>query len=1095
MDPRNAEQLRAIFDEAAERPEGERAEFVHSASGGDVELEREVSSLLAALTTQSGALETDSGTWLVDAVAGEGGQTSQLGQESDAILPTQLRGEIVGDFRLLREIGRGGIGSVYEAEQISVKRRVAVKLLQSWTASRESRRRFIEESATLAKLTHPGIAHVIAAGTRTLDLSGPDHALAEGIFSDLHSVPWIAMELVEGASTILDWSRGQPPQQVVRILASVCDALHHGHQQGIIHRDIKPANILVNERGEPKIIDFGIARAIGTNAATASSDTMTGTLLGSPRYMSPEQCEGCGNAVDTRSDVYSLGVVLYEALTAAMPYAVDDTAIAACMLAICQSQAADPRGAMPTLSKDIAAVLLKALRKSPAERYQSASDFAADLRRVLNQEPVMARATPWPHRVILLIRRRPVVSLLGLVAMLGVIAGVVGITIGLANERVARRAADREAWLANLTAADSYLRDGNGGMARRRLDAIPESRRGWEWHLLYAKSDTSSESWRITDVKGRTFISPSGKTVLFRDQDTLRADVYDVATRTRLCSFEGINSDGAPGWSPDERRIAFAKGIELVIADTQSGEVLRRIHMLAGSEHIGGFAIAPGWSPDGTLIATGTTMHYGVMAFKVDTGECVFKREGNGWTFSVAFSPNGRTLAWCGERGVEIVDTKSWTNIHTIPVPRAAQLEQGWLAFSPDGLTLALGYGRDGYLIDPIAGSIRTVLRGHAQRIHSVTLDNGGARLLTTSIDRTVRTWNVADGSPGPVLLGHESPTWAASSIKGAHPREKSVVSVDVENRVRWWFPDSGTPVYSTTMNECTNHITQLDFTPGQSVLAVVGLNAYAEISLKPTPRLSHERSIEMGTPRPVLASRMLIRQSSSSEIIAERLETGEHIWSASCEPFRGEFFVSPNAELVAVSQRANILLFDARSGQQRGICNTGHPAHGAVFTDDGTLLVTKSFEGEINVWDTKSGTLVEQFAPSSDRGSGLAWNADASWIAYCHATDGITIWDRNARKVITRIDNVGGYVWSLALSPDGKRLAVGAQDRICHIYDIPSGDEVLQLRDHVGTVMSVAWSPDGQSLATGGYDRRVFVYQVSSDLGQTSSVKVKSNN
>ena len=1082
MDLYKAEQLRAIFDEAAERPEGERAGFVHSSCGTDSGLEREVLSLLNALGTGSSALDTDAGTWLGNSGGEAPGEVRQPGEAEPL---ADLHGEVVGDFRLLRAIGRGAMGSVYEAEQISVKRRVAVKLLQSWTASPDSRRRFVEESATLAKLKHAGIAHVLAAGTRKLDLSGPDQSLAVGIFNDLHSVPWIAMELVEGARTILEWSRaqarGREMHDVVRMFAAVSDALHHGHQQGIIHRDLKPANILVTDGGEPKIIDFGIARAIGGNPGAMAGDTRTGMLLGSPRYMSPEQCEGNGTAVDTRSDVYALGVVLYEALTGAMPYDVDGAAISACVRSICETPAADPRRVAPHLPKDLAAVLLKALRKAPAERYQSASDLAADLRRVLNQEPVTARSTPWLHRASLLVRRRPVMSALVLVALLGIVAGVMGISLGLANERVARQAADREAWLANLTAADSYLRDGNGGMARRRLEAIPEARRGWEWHLLYAKADTSAEVWRVSDAEGRTFISPSGRTAIFRDDDTQRADVYDIATRTRICGLDEMDPDARPAWSPDERRIVFAKGNQLVIADARSGEALQRIPIYHESHLSGNLAIGPSWSPDGTMIATGMTLRLGVMVFNVATGERVFNRASDVWIFGVTFSLDGRTMAWCGDRGVEIVDTKSWTNVHTIAVPRPAQQEQGWLAFSPDGRTLALGYGRDAFLIDPLEGSIRAVLRGHAQRIHSVAFDDAGARVLTTSIDRTVRVWNAADGSPGPVLLGHEAPTWGAMFIKGVGPRERSMFSIDMSNRVRWWVPDSGSPVFSTVIDECLGRIAHLEFAPDQSMLTAVGDNAYAEITLEPTPRLSRELRVEVATARPVPALRMLIRNTSPNEIIAERIDSGERVWSAPCEPFRDGLFVSPSGAHIAVAQKTNILLLNAHDGIESGSINTGHTVHSLVFSRDEALLTTQSFEGEVNIWQTENGVRVEQIAPEADRGVGLGWNADASWIIYCHATDGVTIWDRNARKIVSRIDNVGGYVWSLALSPDGKRLAVGAQDRICHIYDIPSGDEVLQLRDHVGSVMSTAWSPDGRTLATGGYDKRVLVYQVPS--------------
>jgi len=368
------------------------------------------------------------------------------------------------------------------------------------------------------------------------------------------------------------------------------------------------------------------------------------------------------------------------------------------------------------------------------------------------------------------------------------------------------------------------------------------------------------------------------------------------------------------------------------------------------------------------------------------------------------------------------------------------------------------------------------VLRGHAQRIHSVAFDDAGARLLTTSIDHTVRLWNVADGSTGPILLGHQSPSWAASFIKGAATQEQSVLSVGMDDRVRWWGLDSGTPMFSTTIDECDGRIAHLEFTPDQSKLTALGENAYAEITLDPTPRLSRERRVAGATQKAVPALQLVIGTAKPSGIFAQRVDSGERIWSASCEPFRDGFFVSSSGEQIAVSQKTNILLLNARDGVDLGSINTVYTAQSVVFSRDETLLASQSFKGEVSIGETKTGKLVEQLTPIADRCFGLAWNTDASRIIYCHAMDGVAIWDRNARRIITRIDSVGGYVWSLALSPDGKRLAAGAQDRVCHIYDIPSGDEVLQLRERVGSVMSVVWSLDGRTLPSGGYDRKVVV-------------------
>ncbi len=1052
--------------------------FVHSACGDDSALEHELVSLLRALKTGSTGLEADAGTWLVGNADDDGRHPVET---SDSTPAAQLHGEVIGDFRLLRAIGKGAMGSVYEAEQLSVKRRVAVKLLQSWTASRDSRRRFIEESVTLAKLTHPGIAHVIAAGTRRLSLSGPDQALAAGIFNELHSVPWIAMELVENAQTILEWSRGQQPQEVIRIFASICDALHHGHQQGIIHRDLKPANILISDRSEPKIIDFGIARAIGVGSVAASSDTLPGLLLGSPRYMSPEQCEGSGSAIDTRSDVYSLGVVLYEALTGRMPYHVDETAIAACVRTVCQTPATDPRSAAPMLTKDIASVVLKALSKRPAERCQSASSFAADLRRVLAREPVAARRASWLHRGVLMLLRRPVASTLALIAMLGILTGIVGIGVGLARERTARIAADREAWLANLTAADSYLRDGNGGMAKKRLDAIPQSRRGWEWRLLSALSDTSVDEWQITSKHAGTFLSPSGRMAIsqWRQDETApwMADVYDVASRKLVRQFSDMHAAGRTEWSRDESRVIFARDTDFVIADPLTGTIVRTIQVPPGGSPLG-----LGLSPDGSMLVCGMTSPLGVIVFKTETGEILFQRQSAVWVFDAQFSPDGNTIAWCGDRGAEIVDTHTWKNIHTLAIPGAAQHEHGLVSFSPDGLTLALAFGRDVRLIDPVAGKVRAVLRGHAQRIHSVRFDESGSRLLTTSIDRTVRFWNVADGSPGPVLLGHETPTWAASFSADSTVAKPVIVSVDESNRLRLWEPDSGMPVFARRFDQCRESVRQLLFTRDGGTLFASGLGLCAAIAMSPSPRvhLSGGSSglVNCGLPGGSVA----VLRESGKAVVAESTLTGEQRWTWRSDEAAENILAGAAGRILAVVQAKATVLLDADDGRELCRINVdGKHTEGYAISDDGRLAATTALDGVLKVWDTASGKELERIPAKVDPSAGLCWSADGSWIVYCHAQDGVTVWDRASKRVISTMDSIGASVFSLALSPDKTRLAVGAKDRICHIFEIPSGTELLQLRDHVGTVISVAWSPDGRALATGGYDKCVIIHQIPS--------------
>ena len=246
------------------------------------------------------------------------------GDEIDAA--EALVGETVGGYRIKRVIAAGGMGVVYEAQQEQPRRVVALKVMRAGLASRSALRRFEYEAQLLARLRHPGVAQVYEAGTH-------DDGRAR--------VPWFAMEYIPGALDLVSYAvkNKLSTEQRLELMAKVCEAVQHGHQKGIIHRDLKPANILVDTSGQPKVIDFGVARATDSDLALTAMQTDVGQLIGTLQYMSPEQCEADPHDLDMRSDVYALGVVLYELLTGALPYRVSQKTVMESARTICEEPA------------------------------------------------------------------------------------------------------------------------------------------------------------------------------------------------------------------------------------------------------------------------------------------------------------------------------------------------------------------------------------------------------------------------------------------------------------------------------------------------------------------------------------------------------------------------------------------------------------------------------------------------------------------------------------------------------------------------------------------------------------------------------------
>ncbi len=437
-DPQRFSRLEQLFHEARKLPEKDRTAFFARECCGDSALVSELKSLLDHAGSDAEFIQ----------------QQERAAAEVASLLlrPStldRLQGQQIGPFRIRRFLAAGGMGVVYEAEQEQPQRVVALKLLRQRIANHSAHRRFQNEIEVLGRLNHPGIAQIYQAGVHEVEVDdGPK----------LH-VPYFAMELVDGARCLTEHvlAEGLSFRAIIELMVEVCDAVHYGHTQGFVHRDLKPANLLVGKGGKPRVIDFGVARAIDSEQ-TLPSATETGKVVGTVRYMSPEQWDP-ERAIDGRSDVFSLGTILFELLAGQLPYEVPSDSPYQAAVAIRELVPRRPSELKQELRGDLEVILMKCLEKDPAQRYESAQALAQDLRCWLEDRPILARTPGFLEQAFRLVRRHRAAAALALLFLLALVGGLAGTSVGylraLEAEEIAR---NREAEATELRAAEATQR-------------------------------------------------------------------------------------------------------------------------------------------------------------------------------------------------------------------------------------------------------------------------------------------------------------------------------------------------------------------------------------------------------------------------------------------------------------------------------------------------------------------------------------------------------------------------------------------------------------------------------------------------------------